>query len=920
MPKLFACFVLLFATITFALGQQLPKDAVMSKTFGAAGKAAAIESKNIYLVKTTNPIAGVPGTKVLRRLAFNYYVVASDKNLTTGGAIASVSPANNIWKADDNLINVYQRSPQKKVTVTLATKQKNAAPTFSTVKIKLADLPQILTDTTITAATLVRKPHTELTINDLDLGENNIDAIAALYPTINGSGIKVSVKEEQFDKDDLDLLGRTFKSIDLPENNSAHATIMATLIGGSGNSFIKGKGAAPEVNLTSSDFSRLLPDTITAFKDFGIGLQNHSYGTGIENFYGIEAAAYDQQIYESDTLLHVFSSGNIGTTAPSTGIYSGISNMANLSGTFKQAKNVLVVGGTGLTGIPEDMSSAGPAYDGRVKPELVADGEDGTSGAAALVSGSAALLKQAYRLKYNQSAPSALIKGLLINTADDIGNANVDFKTGFGKLNALEALRSLNAGDFKTGSLQQGSTNTFQITIPANCYSFKTTLTWADPAADINAANALVNDLDMKITGPDGKTYLPWVLSYYPSADSLRALAKQGRDSLNNVEQITLQAPQAGVYTISVSAKRIKAGDQKFFISFQSKLSGQFEWISPTALRPLIPGEDAYLRWQNTYANANGTLSISYDKGQTWQQLSAAVDLSQRYFKWQVPDAFTQARIKMQIGNSVFTSTDFVISAPRTVQVGFNCTTGLLLHWNPQPNATGYNIYTINNNRLVQLKSVTDTSSIILPQQQTSRYYAVSAVGSGFEGIKSYTIDATAQGVGCYVRTLIATPANKTQITIDLSIGSTQGLASITWQRLTGKDSYTTIGKTSVKPAAFNYNFIDNNPQAGLNYYRAVLTKTDNSVIYSDLASATLLQVNQFIMYPNPVSTQLNIIAGDTQPYTLTLYDMAGRKAFNANFNNFQNQITLTVLPGVYVGIITLNGKILYSSKIVKLP
>ncbi|OJW14431.1 S8 family peptidase [Mucilaginibacter sp. 44-25] len=918
MFKLFACFILLFIS-AFALGQQLPKDAVMSKTFGAAGINSKFNGETVYLLKTNGSGPAIPGTKILRRLAYNYYIVSAKGTLNSTDAI-SVSPANPIWKADDNLIYAYQHSPQKKVELTLATRQKNTGLAFSTIKVKLADLPQLLTDTTITAATLVRKAHTELTINDLDLGENNIDAIAALYPTINGSGIKVSVKEEQFDKEDLDLLGRTFKSIDLPENSSSHATIMATLIGGSGNSFIKGKGAAPEVKLTSSDFARLLPDTITAFRNFGIGLQNHSYGTGIENFYGIEAAAYDQQTYENDTLMHVFSSGNIGTTTPNTGVYAGINNVANLSGTFKQAKNVLVIGGTGLTGIPEDLSSSGPAYDGRVKPELVADGEDGTSGAAALVTGSVALLKQTYQSKYHQSAPSALIKSILINTADDIGNPNVDFKTGFGKLNALEALRSLNAGDFKTDALTQGLVASYQITVPANASTFKATLAWADPAAELNAPAALVNDLDLSITGPDGKTYQPWVLSTYPSADSLRAPAKTGRDSLNNVEQVTLQSPKAGVYTINIYARRIKNSKQPFFVNYQTRVAGQFEWIAPTVLRQLIPGEDAYLRWQHTFTNVNGILSISYDKGQTWQQLSGAVNISQGYYKWQVPDAFTQARIKMQIGSNTFTSTDFVISAPRTLQVGFNCTDGLLLHWNPQPNATGYRIYTINNNRLQQLSSATDTSIIIPPQLQTSKYYAVSAIGNGFEGTKSYTIDATAQGVGCYVKTLLATPLNKTQITLNLSVASTQGLASVTWQRLTGKDTYTTIGKSNITPGTLNYNFVDTSPRAGLNYYRAVLNKTDNSTITTDTASAVLLQTDQFTLYPNPVSTQLNILAGDSKLYTFTLYDMAGRPAFHTTFNNYENHLILPVIPGVYVGIISLNGKTLLTNKIVKLP
>jgi hypothetical protein len=41
-----------------------------------------------------------------------------------------------------------------------------------------------------------------------------------------------------------------------------------------------------------------------------------------------------------------------------------------------------------------DSKFKGPAFDGRIKPEMVAFGIDGSSGAAALVSGVAILLQQ----------------------------------------------------------------------------------------------------------------------------------------------------------------------------------------------------------------------------------------------------------------------------------------------------------------------------------------------------------------------------------------------------------------------------------------------------------------------------------------------------------------------------------------------
>jgi hypothetical protein len=428
-------------------------------------------------------------------------------------------------------------------------------------------------------------------MSDIDLGLNTMSAIGANFPGITGSGINVSVKEDRYDND-LDLLGRSFTSFKTSDITSGHATTMATLIGGNGNSYIKGLGVAPKVNFTSSSFAQLMPDSTTIFKSFRISVQNHSYGTGIENYYGAESAAYDQQIFENDSLVHVFSSGNIGTSAPESGVYSGINAAANLSGDFKQAKNVLVVGGTGRTGVPESLSSAGPAYDGRIKPELIADGEDGTSGAAALASGTVALLQQAYKTQYKQLPSSALIKSVLINSAHETGSSGPSHKTGYGSLDALEALRTINEKRTFTGSVSNATQTDYSITVPANCSELKVSLAWNDPAAAVNAPWALVNDLDLTVTTPSGQQILPWVLSSFPSADSLSAPAKRRVDTLNNTEQISLQNPVAGIYMVHVKGRRVTAGAQNFMLptrrSFQTGSNGSTPRPATSFLPPRI--------------------------------------------------------------------------------------------------------------------------------------------------------------------------------------------------------------------------------------------------------------------------------------------------------------------------------------------
>ena len=131
-------------------------------------------------------------------------------------------------------------------------------------------------------------------------------------------------------------------------------------------------------------------------------------------------------VWNNPALVHVFSSGNSGSTASVAGLYGGIAGFANLTGSFKMAKNIITVGATDSFNIVAALSSKGPAFDGRVKPEMVAFGEDGTSGAAALVSGTAALIQHAYKSTYKNLPTAALVKAILLNSADDIGEKYVD--------------------------------------------------------------------------------------------------------------------------------------------------------------------------------------------------------------------------------------------------------------------------------------------------------------------------------------------------------------------------------------------------------------------------------------------------------------------------------------------------------------
>jgi len=235
-----------------------------------------------------------------------------------------------------------------------------------------------------------------------------------------------------------------------------------------------------------------------------------------------------------------------------------------------------------------DFSSLGPTGDGRIKPDLVADGVNvlssistsdnaydiysGTSMATPASAGSSFLLQEYYLKLHGAFMHSSTLKGLLIHTADEAGSSpGPDYAFGWGLIN-MERAASVITADNSDHSQQiiQSSLSTSKpdttFTVTA---SGKTpvvaTICWTDvpgtpatiPANSHNFKDVgikLVNDLDLKITdNVSGKVYLPWILD----PNNPGAAATKGDNIRDNVEKVELSDSliPGRSYTITVSHK-----------------------------------------------------------------------------------------------------------------------------------------------------------------------------------------------------------------------------------------------------------------------------------------------------------------------------------------------------------------------------
>jgi hypothetical protein len=363
-----------------------------------------------------------------------------------------------------------------------------------------------------------------------------------------------------------------------------------------------------------------------------IRVSNHSYGArsgwspagdGMWNWNGTAGAADDWKFgaYDDDAedwdevtfdnpFLTVFkAAGNDRGQGPANSPQAppdGGADGFDCVPTSGNAKNIVTVGAIddipgGYTGpgsvqqIFTSFSAWGPTDDGRIKPDLVANGDwlyssgrladddydtlPGTSMATPSASGGAGLLLEHWQNVVGGAPRSATLKGLMIHQADEAGaRVGPDYSNGWGLANIGDAaqLISIEGYDgcqqFVENSVDDGDVFNFDIQ-SSGTRPLKVTLTWTDPPASntnngtINPAGVryLVNNLNLRVIQPGGGTALPWVLDPANPANA----ATTGDNNRDNVEQVLLLNPAAGTYTVRVVAPgSVEDGPQRFTLWF----------------------------------------------------------------------------------------------------------------------------------------------------------------------------------------------------------------------------------------------------------------------------------------------------------------------------------------------------------------
>ncbi|HTX17144.1 MAG TPA: S8 family serine peptidase [Bacteroidota bacterium] len=576
-----------------------------------------------------------------------------------------------------------------------------------------------------------------------------------------------------------EFTGGRITQVDNPTSYSNHSTHVAgTMIASGVNA--QAHGMAPRATIRAYDWNNDLSEMASEASS-GLRVSSHSYGyvrgwdynafgDGLWawfgdvsvsqdtdyafGFYDDEAEEVDQIALNAPNYLIVRAAGNDrADTGPSPGTsYWYFVDTTKVLGTTPRepdggalgydciadaaiAKNVITVGA--VNDIPQgyatagdvvmtSFSSWGPADDGRIKPDIVANGYQltssvatgtaaydiysGTSMATPCISGSVGLiLENEKRLYGSQQFRSSTIKGLIIHTADEAGSSpGPDYSYGWGLMNTYRAIDLMDNDKLAGGGVLLREVNllndsTVQIAVKAKgTEPLRATICWIDPPGGLltpavdQRTPSLVNDVDLRIV--NGSTvYFPWKLDPKHPANA----AVQADNSVDNVEQVLIASPVAGNYTIKISHKGTLTGGHQVVsliisgIQATSTTPSHFTFTSgtgnngtvsiPVSASPKIgttslsPGDEIGAFTPQglcvgaiVWTGQNQALTVWGDNDQTTSKDGLAANDTIRYRIWQSSTGteFANTQVTYTQGDGLYATNGIYVVASMTATAG----------------------------------------------------------------------------------------------------------------------------------------------------------------------------------------------------------------------------------------------------------
>jgi hypothetical protein len=596
----------------------------------------------------------------------------------------------------------------------------------------------------------------------LDIEANGADGVPKVNAPFSlggynllGDGVVIGVGDAFSAITHVDIQDRAIDYNPAPYQD--HGLQTSTIIGGTGNVDPKAAGILPHATIVNHFYDFIIANTGIIHDEHGVTITNNSYAnyvndTNFSGLYDVYAQTLDELSLQYPDVLHFFAAGNDGflVRPPYPDGYGTI------TGGYQPAKNNITVSNNSKLFVNRYNSSRGPVRDGRLKPELSAIGNEvlvtqnidgyvviqgGTSMACPQGAGVAGLLTERYRqLNGNANPRSDLLKGLILNGTNDIGNTGPDFCFGFGFLNASRSYEMLDNTQYQMNTVANAAQQTFNVTVPAGLAQFKVMLCWNDKEASLMSPVQLINDLDIEVEEPSTTVHKPLILT--TDWPNVLNIATEGKDSLNNTEQVIVNNPAAGNYIIRVKGYDVPVGPQSYTVTYDFVQQG-IQFKNPTNGAAVATGDSICIYWEASENPNTFTLEYSDNNGGSWNTLDNNIPSNQRYYIWYVPNISSeQCRLRITRNSTaqVTISDSFVIAAQPVVLLdsAAMCPGYIKIHWAPVTNATGYIVMRKAGFYMQPVATINDTTYTFNGLSLDSNYYvAVQPLINGKPGYRS---------------------------------------------------------------------------------------------------------------------------------------------------------------------------------------
>jgi len=371
--------------------------------------------------------------------------------------------------------------------------------------------------------------------------------------------------------------------------SSGHGTNTAGIVFGDGTGNPTFRGLAPDAGKFYTNYSSVNTSRWQVFDDLvnihNVSHTTASWGNARTFFYTSISAESDDITFDHD-LTWTQSQSNAGNQDSRPQAW---------------AKNVFSVGGVyhGNNSSAADDSwgggaSIGPASDGRIKPTMTAYYDQigttsngggyttsfgGTSGATPIVAGHNVLAIDMFtdevtpgygpfgnQLRVpggtsHQNRPSSTTLKALQSvsgsqysfTGASSNNRREHQGWGFPNLQTMWDMRNktfiVDEGDILT----HGQTRSWAINVTAGEPALKVALNWREPSANPAASAHLINNMSLRVTSPGGTVY--W--GNNGLSNGVWSVAGGSEDTVNSIEMVFVQSPQAGNWNVEVLATSI---------------------------------------------------------------------------------------------------------------------------------------------------------------------------------------------------------------------------------------------------------------------------------------------------------------------------------------------------------------------------